>query len=96
MIADRFVPTVCIEFCERYGADVWARRVRNNFALHLLNLHSFRLVSPDDIKVLLFVIIIYFFVCVCACVHSVVHFLEPLDQLFFVAHDSILKNEKKN
>ena len=51
VIADKFVPQVCREFCERYASDIWPQCIRNNFVLHLMNLYTYRIVSSRDIKV---------------------------------------------
>lgn len=50
VIPDRLVPQCCREFSEKYGAALVTRRLRNNYALHLINLYNFGLLTAEDIK----------------------------------------------
>ena len=50
VIPDRLVPQCCREFSEKYGTAVVTRRLRNNYALHLINLYNFGLLTAEDIK----------------------------------------------
>jgi hypothetical protein len=50
VVPDRLVPTLCAAFVERHGAQVRARGLRHNMALHLAALQQWGLVSGEDVR----------------------------------------------
>ena len=56
VVPDRQVARCCVEFSERFGAVLRARRLRNNYALHLVNLYNFGLVGAADVRRILAVV----------------------------------------
>ena len=56
VIPDRLMAQCCREFSARFCSAILNRRLRNNYAMHLVNLYNFGLVSPDDIRACLQII----------------------------------------
>lgn len=53
MIADRYLSVCCVEFAQRYGAEILKKNVRHNFTLHLMNLFNMNLITHDCIRLCL-------------------------------------------
>ena len=64
VVPDRLVPRCCLEFSHRFAAELRRRRLRNNYALHLINLYNFGLIATDDIR---------------ACLHAVDNWADNID-----------------